>query len=84
MENCPKKLKCDATRERRRQQLQSLGVTFPDDEATGTGWSEQDWQEKFRELEQYKKEHGHVQIPEKYPPNQKLSNWLQRSAIPVH
>ena len=38
---------------------------------------EHGWQAKFCELQQYKKEHGHVQIPQKYPTNQKLATWLQ-------
>jgi hypothetical protein len=76
------KLKCAATRERRRQQLQSLGVTFPFEQPSSQGRGgptpqDEIWQEKFRELESFKKEHGHVQIPHKYPPNQPLSTWLR-------
>ena len=72
-ENSSRKLKCDAIRERRRQQLRNLGVAFPGEEDK----LEREWQEKFRELQQYKEDHGHVRIPLRYPLNQELSKWLQ-------
>jgi hypothetical protein len=77
-ENSSAKMKCAATRERRRRQLQSLGVMFPDVEAMGLKQSKEDgWQDMFHQLESFKEEHGHVRVPNIYPPNQQLSNWMQ-------
>ena len=34
------------------------------------------WEQKFQELEEYKKEHGNCNIPQRYPPNPSLRQWV--------
>jgi Helicase associated domain len=36
------------------------------------------WNERFRELLQFKEEHGHLFVPHSYPPNQQLAQWVKR------
>mmetsp|Transcript_32474 Transcript_32474/g.58704 ORF Transcript_32474/g.58704 Transcript_32474/m.58704 type:complete len:359 (-) Transcript_32474:308-1384(-) len=44
----------------------------------GFNWSVHDvsWEEQFKQLEEFKKEHGHCNVPQKYPVNQSLGNWV--------
>ena len=50
----------------------------------GFSWSrgEDKWNERFDQLEEYTKENGHCNVPDKYPANQQLANWVmsQRQA----
>lgn len=36
------------------------------------------WMERFDDLVQYKKEHGHCLVAHSYPPNQRLAQWVKR------
>jgi len=35
-----------------------------------------DWEQRLKELEAFKKEHGHCNVPRKYPPNIPLAHWV--------
>ena len=54
-------------------------------EGLGFVWStskDERWEEMFRELKEFKKEHGHCNVPSKYEKNPKLGVWvnMQRMA----
>jgi hypothetical protein len=34
------------------------------------------WDQRLNELEQFKKQHGHCNVPQKYPPNPSLAHWV--------
>ncbi|KAG7338016.1 helicase domain protein [Nitzschia inconspicua] len=36
------------------------------------------WEDRFKELLLFLKEHGHLLVPHSYPPNQKLAQWVKR------
>jgi len=36
------------------------------------------WKERFQELMEFRREHGHLLVPHSYPPNQKLAQWVKR------
>lgn len=61
--------------EDRKLQLEKIGFTW----AKRKG--DYSWNEKFRELEDFKREHGHVDVPTKYEENKALGRWVstQRS-----
>ena len=45
----------------------------------GFAWSitpRTSWEQRFRELEAFKKKHKHCDVPAKYPPNPALGNWV--------
>src|SRR5208337_2164873 len=35
-----------------------------------------DWERRLKELEAFKKKHGHCNVPAKYPSNLPLANWV--------
>jgi hypothetical protein len=76
-ENSFQKLKCAATRERRRLQLQSIGVTFPAGQQLAKE-SHVDWETRFAELECFKQKFGHVIVPASMPYCPKLARWLMK------
>lgn len=39
------------------------------------------WFNKFKELEGYKKEFGHCKVPQSYPLNQPLANWVEAQRL---
>ena len=47
-------------------------------EKLGFVWSFFDtkWNQRIKDLEAYKNEHGHLHVPFKYPPNQSLAHWV--------
>jgi hypothetical protein len=47
--------------------LDAMGFVWDTHEAT--------WLERFRELKQFKVDHGHVNVPTNYSPNAKLGTW---------
>lgn len=44
----------------------------------GFVWSPYDvvWETRFRELVQYRDEHGHCDVPARWPPNLSLGHWV--------
>jgi hypothetical protein len=36
------------------------------------------WKDRFQELMEFRREHGHLLVPHSYPPNQKLAQWVKR------
>jgi hypothetical protein len=36
------------------------------------------WNQRFRELLQFKEQHGHLRVPHSYPPNPSLAQWVKR------
>ncbi len=34
------------------------------------------WEQRFKELEQFKNQHGHCNVPARYPPNPGLGSWV--------
>ena len=51
------------------KELDALGFVWaPSDEA---------WKAMLRDLAAFKKEHGHTNVPEQWPENRKLANWVQ-------
>jgi hypothetical protein len=60
------------------QELKSLGFEWDTDVAT--------WEGRLRELADYRKIHGHCNVPAKYGENAKLANWVtnQRSHYRLH
>lgn len=61
--------------EDRKLQLEKIGFTW----AKRKG--DYSWNEKFRELEEFKRTYGHVDVPTKYEENKALGRWVstQRS-----
>ncbi len=61
--------------EDRKRQLEMIGFTW----AKRKG--DYSWNEKFRELEEFKRMNGHVDVPTKYEENKALGRWVstQRS-----
>lgn len=49
----------------------------------GFVWGSHDvlWQKSFQELRMFKAEYGHCDVPTKFPPNEKLANWVCRQRI---
>jgi Helicase associated domain len=39
---------------------------------------EEQWYQRFKELLQFHKDHGHSAVPHTYPPNPTLANWVKR------
>jgi hypothetical protein len=60
------------------QELESLGFE--------RGWCNTAWGDRFRELADYSKIHGHCNIPERYSENSKLAKWVatQRYNYKLH
>jgi hypothetical protein len=42
------------------------------------GYQAGQWNERFQELMQFRKEYGHLFVPHSYPLNQKLAQWVKR------
>jgi hypothetical protein len=45
----------------------------------GFTWSidpRESWEQRFEELESFKKKHGHCNVPKRYPQNRQLANWV--------
>jgi hypothetical protein len=65
-------------------------MTFPRIEALeslGFEWSSRtDWEDRLRELADFRKIHGHCNVPRKYSENAKLGTWVtrQRSQYSLH
>jgi hypothetical protein len=38
----------------------------------------ENWQERFEELLQFRQKHGHFLVPNSFPPNQQLAQWVKR------
>jgi Helicase associated domain len=36
------------------------------------------WYQRLRELYEYKNEHGHCLVPQRYPPQQSMANWVNK------
>ena len=36
------------------------------------------WEQRFKELEAFKKRHGHCNVPRNYPPNRPLAYWVDK------
>jgi len=53
----------------RQQLLESLGFVW-DSHAAG-------WEERWKELRDYRERHGHCKVPKKYPRNPQLSVWVK-------
>ncbi|GFH61945.1 hypothetical protein CTEN210_18421 [Chaetoceros tenuissimus] len=54
--------------EERLEKLEDIGFT----------WTplQNNWDERFEELKQYKDQHGHCNVPHKYEPNKALGTWV--------
>jgi hypothetical protein len=37
------------------------------------------WEQRFKELKAFKKEHGHCNVPVQYPPNRPLGLWVSNA-----
>jgi len=51
------------------RQLDRIGFTWSFDHRHA-------WEQRFNELEAFKKKHGHCNVPRSYPPNQPLAYWV--------
>jgi len=49
--------------------LNSIGFVWCDNRQT-------DWEVRFQQLLKFKQQHGHCLVPQKYPPNPSLGNWV--------
>jgi hypothetical protein len=56
--------------EERQQALKALGFVWDSHAAS--------WEERWNELREFKEEHGHCNVPKKYPENQQLAVWVKR------
>jgi hypothetical protein len=59
--------------EERFRQLDALGFAW-----TVTRDGPQVWEVRLRELRRFRKEQGHCQVPDRYPPNRALGRWARR------
>ena len=52
-------------------------------ETNGFSWNpiEDAWNQMFEALQQYKSNNGDCDVPQSYPPNQKLGNWVGTQRI---
>jgi hypothetical protein len=55
--------------------LDALGFCWERKLAIATAMSPV-WKQRFNELNSFKKEHGHCNVPSQYPPNQPLASWV--------
>jgi hypothetical protein len=60
----------------RRSELESLGVIL--------NLMDRRWEERYRQLTEFHRSHGHVQMPENRPEYKKLKRWLRRQKRRVH
>lgn len=52
-------------------------------ENMGIVWDVQNdaWEQSYQELKRYKEENGHCVVPNKYPPNRPLGNWVGKQRL---
>jgi DNA-binding transcriptional regulator YiaG len=65
------KKKCGKLTEAQIQELDRIGFIWNMD-------FRHTWKERFRELEAFKKNHGHCNVPKNYPLNPALGHWVSR------
>ena len=53
-------------------------INFNWEGTRGPQGSENKWQKRLKELKRYKTENGHCLVPQKYPSNQQLANWVKQ------
>ena len=61
--------------EERVRRLDAVGFCW-DRRLTNAGTIEAAWKQRFKELKSFKKEHGHCNVPVRYPPNPVLGRWV--------
>merc|ERR1712029_1257726 len=65
-------------REDRFQRLNDIGFVWVRGGAAGSPAHTLAWFDRLNELEEFKKEHGHTNVPASYSENPALGNWVQR------
>jgi hypothetical protein len=65
---------------------QKLSTSQPPSNAPGRQWRVSAWENRLSELAEYRKIHGHCNVPISYKENAKLANWVanQRSNYRLH
>jgi hypothetical protein len=65
---------------------QKLSATIPPSNASGRRWWVSAWEDSLSELADYRRIHGHCNVPQKYSENTKLGQWVatQRRNCRLH